>query len=179
MARPARLPIDSGTQNWDAKIDTNTEVTFDAPLPIHQHVGDETDLESTFPAASYDRCLVWVNHVAHGHWLEMFSDGISWQIIRVEHQYDELTSTSAQTVAHDFVHFTGTGTMDYDLLPAGQWGGRTVFVRNDKASGTLNLDPNGSEEINGGGAGAALVLAVGSTATLFSNDTEIFASIQL
>lgn len=178
MTRPLKNDIDSGIQAWDGKIDDNDEALFNAPIPIHEHVGDETDLQATFPASAYDRCLVWVDHSVHGHWLLMFSDGSSWRILQTVQQYNALTVTTSQTLAHEFVRFTSTGTVDFDFLPAAQWGGRSVIIRNDKSSGTLNLDPNASENINGV-SGGPLALAIGSTATVFSDGTELYASIQL
>jgi hypothetical protein len=78
MARPTKNDIDSGIQNWHQKIDDNDEVLFNGPLPIHVHTGDETDLAATFPVASYDRCIVVVNHSALG-WTLYASDGTTWQ----------------------------------------------------------------------------------------------------
>ncbi len=77
MARPGKLTIDATVQNWDAKLDSNSEVVFNGPLPIHEHVGDQTDIASTFPPASYDRCEVWVNHTVLG-WSRYVSDGTNW-----------------------------------------------------------------------------------------------------
>jgi hypothetical protein len=77
MARPTKNDINSGIQSWDAAIDDNDEVLFNAPLPIHEHTGDESDLASTFAAASYDRCAVWVDHTTLG-WSLYVSDGTNW-----------------------------------------------------------------------------------------------------
>lgn len=78
MARPTKNDIDSGIQNWHQKIDDNDEVLFNGPLPIHVHTGDETNLAATFPVASFDRCLVVVNHSTLG-WTLYASDGTTWQ----------------------------------------------------------------------------------------------------
>ena len=177
MARPAKLDIDSGIQNWHQKIDDNDEVILNGPLPIHEHTGDESDIEATFPAASFHRCLVWVDHTVDG-WSLYVSDGIIWEGFREDHLHFEFSATTSQTTAHDFVEFTGTGTVDYDLLPAASWGGKFLHLRNDKSSGTMNVDPNGSEEINSLGAGVAANPAAGETIVLFSNGVKIFASIQ-
>lgn len=178
MARPTKNDIDSGIQNWDGKIDDNDEILFNGPIPFHKHVGDETDLEATFPAALYEQTLVWINHSIYGHWTLMCSNGTSWQVLPSVDQYSEFSATTSQTVAHDFVRFVSTGTVEYDFLPAAQWGGRSMRIRNDKTTGTLNLDPNGSENINGV-SGGPLAIAVGETATVFSNGIELFVSIQL
>lgn len=77
MARPSRDTIQSGVNGWDASVNDNFTRTFDRPIAIHEHVGDESDLASTFPAASYDNCLVWVNHTVDG-WTPYHSDGSTW-----------------------------------------------------------------------------------------------------
>ena len=77
MARPSKNDIDSGIQNWDGKIDDNDEALMNAPIPIHEHTGDETDLASTFAAGSYDRCAVWVDDTTHG-WSLYVSNGSAW-----------------------------------------------------------------------------------------------------
>lgn len=177
MARPTKLDINSGIQGWDGKIDDNDEAIFNAPFPIHEHTGDQTDLESTFPAASYDRCMVWVDHTALG-WTLYVSDGSSWVIFDpTRKEYFNLTATTSMAAVHRgaFVRFTSTGTVDFDLEPAANWRNQTVLVRNDKSSGTLNLDPNGSENINGV-SGGPLVVAAGATAMVYSTGSEVFVS---
>jgi len=77
MARPTKNDIDSGIQSWDGKIDDNDEALFNAPMPIHEHSGDETDLASTFAAAAYDRCFVMVDDTTYG-WSLFISDGTNW-----------------------------------------------------------------------------------------------------
>ena len=77
MARPTKNDINSGIQGWDGAMDDNDEALFNAPLPIHEHTGDESDLEATFAAAAHDRCHVMVDHTTHG-WSLYVSDGTSW-----------------------------------------------------------------------------------------------------
>jgi len=77
MARPTKNDIDSGIQAWDGKIDDNDEALFNAPLPMHAHTGDETDLQATFAAAAYDQCHVMVDHTTLG-WSLYVSDGTTW-----------------------------------------------------------------------------------------------------
>ena len=179
MTRPTKNDIDSGIQGWDGKIDDNDDALFNAPLPIHEHTGDETDIEATFPAAAHDRCLVWINHTVLGFTLYI-SDGTSWLIADSrERSYLNLTSTTTQTTGDQFVHFTGTGTVDYDLLAVASWAGSTVTLRNDKSSGTMNIDPNGSEVINALGAGNPLVVTAGETVTIYNNGTQLYASVAL
>lgn len=178
MARPTKNDIDSGIQGWDGKIDDNFEVLFNGPLPIHFHVGDETDLEATFPAAAFEACIVWVDDTVLGTVLYV-SNGTEWTVLnRITQSFKNLTSTTSQMLSDEFVQFTGTGTVDYDLLPAADWDGLAVTLRNDKSSGTMNIDPDGSEVINALGAGAPFVVAAGETATIFCNGTQLFVSIQ-
>lgn len=77
MARPTRIAILNGNQGWDGSLETNLQNVFDRPFPTDEHSGDESDLESTFPAASYDRCSIWVNHSTLG-WSLYVSDGTAW-----------------------------------------------------------------------------------------------------
>lgn len=77
MARPTKNDIDSGIQGWDGKMDDNDEALFNAPIPIHEHTGDESDLQSTFAAAAHDRCAVWVDDTSTG-WSLYVSDGTNW-----------------------------------------------------------------------------------------------------
>ena len=78
MARPARDTIQNGVNGWDATINDNLIRLFDRPLAIHEHTGDESDLAATFAAASYDNCLVWVDHTVTG-WTLYHSDGSTWE----------------------------------------------------------------------------------------------------
>lgn len=178
MARPTRIPIDDGVNDWDALINDNLEALFDGPLPVHASASlTESNLESTFPAASFDRCLVWVNHSVVGYTL-YWSDGTSWIPFGARQPATNLTATTTQVRADVFVRFTGAGSVDYDFLAAASWAGRTVVIRND-AGAAIDLDPNGSETINGGGAGVALSLAAGSTARVYSTGAALFADISL
>jgi len=179
MARPSKNAIDSGIQNWDGKIDDNDSVLFNGPIPIHEHVGDETNIEVTFPAAMYDRCFVWVNHTILGFTLYV-SDGTLWLIDDArERAFINLTSTTSMALADQFVQFTGVGTVNYNLLPVAQWIGQTCTIRNDKTTGTLNIDPNGLEVINALAGGAPFILTIGSTATIYNNGTQLYISVSL
>ena len=77
MARPSKTDITSGLQNWDASVDSNFDVVLGGPFPVAEHTGDESDLASTYPAASYARCMIWVDHSTLG-WKLYVSDGSSW-----------------------------------------------------------------------------------------------------
>lgn len=81
MAKPALTPIDSSSQNnWDAILNDNFVKLTGAPFPMHRYTGgDEVALESAFPAAAHEDCLVWITHSTAGNTL-MASDGTSWEI---------------------------------------------------------------------------------------------------
>lgn len=179
MSRPLKIPIGSGTNDWDALLNDDLDILFDGPLPIHASASlTESNVESTFPAAQHDRCLVWVNHSVVGYTL-YWSDGTGWIPVKgVRQPQTNLTATTTQLRADVRVRYTGAGSVDYDFLAAASWAGRTVEIRND-AGATINLDPDGSETINGGGAGAPLVLAVGSTARVYSTGTALLADVSL
>jgi len=79
MARPAPEPIVSQNQGWAGRVDDNFDLTFNRPFAIMLHSGDESDIESTWPAANYDKCFAWVNHSVNG-WEFWFSNGTTWAI---------------------------------------------------------------------------------------------------
>jgi hypothetical protein len=110
MARPAKNDIDSGIQNWHQKIDDNDEALFNGPLPIHEHTGDESDLQSTFPAASFDRCLVMVDHSTLG-WSIYGSNGTSWQRVALldAEAVTALTDSTGGSANDTLVAISGSG----------------------------------------------------------------------
>jgi hypothetical protein len=77
MARPTRDNIQNGVQGWDSTINDNLIKILDQPYPIPLHSGDETDLASTYAAASFDKCIIWVDHTVAG-WVLYRSNGTSW-----------------------------------------------------------------------------------------------------
>lgn len=179
MPRPTSIPINDGVNDWDALINDDLDIILNGPLPIHANASlTESNVAATFPPGSYDRCLVWVNHSIVGYLL-YWSDGTTWiPSTQGRMPTRSLSSTTTQGAADVRVRYTGAGSVDYDLLAAASWSGRTVIVRNDSGA-TINLDPNGSETINALGAGNPLVLAVGSTARVFSDGTALFADVSL
>jgi hypothetical protein len=79
MARPEYSELQNGVAAWDAVVNGNFEKVFANPYPIPLHSGDEADLEATYPAASHDKCWIYVNHTVYG-WTIYESDGASWAI---------------------------------------------------------------------------------------------------
>jgi hypothetical protein len=117
MARPTKNDIDSGIQSWDGKIDDNDEALFNAPLPIHEHTGDESDLQATFPAASYDRCTVMVDHTTLG-WSYYVSDGVAWNRMGAMEQTPTIVDLTDST--------GGTGNDTVVAVPAINGSGATT-----------------------------------------------------
>lgn len=116
MARPSKNDIDSGNQNWDGKIDDNDEALFNAPIPIHEHVGDESDLQAAFPAAAYDRCAVWVDDTVQG-WSLYVSDGTAWnRMLSVDSiaALTDLTDSTGGSTDGTLVAISGSGA-DADI----------------------------------------------------------------
>lgn len=178
MSRPLNIPIDNGVNGWDTLLNDNLEIILDGPFPAHADAAlTESNLQSTFPAASYDRCIVWVNHSVVGYTL-YWSDGTAWIPFGARLPQTSLTATTTQVRGDVWVRYSGAGAVDYDFLPAAQWAGREITIRNDAVL-AINLDPDGTETINGGGAGVALSLAAGSTARVRSDGTALFAAISL
>lgn len=175
MARPVYVDIASGNNGWDGRMDDNFDVAGSAPMPIHESASlTESNLEATFPAAQYDRCVVWVNHSIVGYAL-YWSDGTSWIPYGSERMPKrEVSATTTQLAADKWVRFTGAGSVDYDFLAVASWKGRTVYIRND-SSGNVNLDPNGTENING--SSTSLVLATTKTAVVYNDGSALFAGI--
>lgn len=175
MSRPIKVDILSGVQGWDGDVDDNFEVLFDAPIPLPQPASlTESNLQSTYPAASFDRCVVWVNHSVVGYTL-YWSDGTGWiPVVGIRSPKRQSSVTITQLREDVFVRFTGAGVVDYDFLTASAWAGRTVVIRNDSV-GMVSLDPNASELING--VSGSLVLMPTKTAHVYSDGTELFAAI--
>lgn len=180
MARPATVDINAGNQGWDGRMDDNFDIITEAPLPIYESaaITSLAALETAFPAAAHDRCFAWINLTTYGYTL-CVSNGTAWVTYGEDRRpIRGATGTISQLITDRFVRFTGAGAFDYDFLAVASWPGRTVEVRNDTA-GAVNLDPNGSETINGGGAGVALALAAGSTARIYNDGTALYAAVSL
>lgn len=150
MARPLKLDIDSGMQNWDGKIDDNFEVLFDGPIPFHASASlTEANLQSTFPAASYERCVVWVNHSVFSYLL-YFSDGTNWRPYGTDTRITT-AHTGAATLngREQVVLLSGSPPYTITLAPAANWRGRTLVLKLLVAGGTVTIDGSGAETIDG------------------------------
>lgn len=151
MARPAIVPVNQGIEGWDAFEQTNFAILMSAPLPIYENATlTESTIAATFPAASYDRCIVWVNHSVYGYTL-FRSDGTSWfpfdarrRIVR------DLTGTATLTTAEQAEIITVSAGLPFTVnLPSiATTKGRT-FTFKTLIAGTLTLDASGAETIDG------------------------------
>lgn len=153
MARPTRQTIDNGTNAWDSKINTNFQNLFNRPLPIALHTGDETDLEATFPAAQYDKCLIWVDHSVDG-WVIYSSNGTSWIVFSSGGGGSAIlvieTLSAVGTIADTTSLAVLSGTTYTATLPAAAAvGAGWVLWLKKTASGTITVDGNASETIDG------------------------------
>lgn len=172
MARPAPANVSSGTQGWDVDIDDNFDILTVSPIPIPQDAAITTlaALEAAYPAASYDRCMIWINLTTYGYTL-CWSNGTAWITYGTEKRPLRSSATTiSQLITDKVVRFTGT-TNTYNLLAAASWAGMTVQGRND-GSGNLTIDPSGAETINGA---ATLTVAAGATFSIYSDGTAVYS----
>lgn len=166
MARPTLASI-SSLQAWDAPLNDNLAKLASAPIPIHESASlTEANLQSTFPAAAHDRCLVWVNHTVVGYTLYE-SDGTRWRPFGPRQPMRTNAGAITLGEADLFSRFTGT-TATWGLAPVANMAGYEIVVKND-GSGNLTLDANASETIDGA---TTLVVASGDSVRLHCDGTE-------
>lgn len=163
--------INNGEAAWDAKINDATLNIFDRPFAIHEHTGDETDLEATFPAANNDRTLVWVDHSVDG-WTLYYSDGTVWAALTTSggggSSNDIEAISGAATIANGTEIAVCSGTTYTVTLPAAATvgAGKLLYVKKT-ASGDITIDGNASETIDGD---ATYVLTEDEQAVLLVSD---------
>lgn len=172
MSRPTRKALDSGVSGWDALVNDNEIQIYDRPFPMHIHTGDQTDIASTFAAASYDQCFLLVDHTVLGHVL-YFSNGTSWELWA--QRKNLRTTTGAVTmVADDGVILCDddSGNYDVDLPPPADAKGRVYQIKRIGASDVATVVPNVSEDIDG--AASFVLAAQYQSVTLTSDGTDWF-----
>lgn len=152
MARPTPTTISQGLEGWDAFLNTNFANTFTKPFPIHENASlTEATLAATFPAASYDRCLVWVNHTSYGYLLYQ-SNGTDWlPYAQAERSLSRtVTGSATLTSAETSSLILAGGSLPYTInLPAAStMRGRRLSFKT-LVSGTLTIDASGAETIDG------------------------------
>ena len=169
MARPSRDTIQSGVNGWDATTNDNFIRLYDRPLAIHEHVGDESDLASTFAAASYDNCIVWVNHTVDG-WVPYHSDGSTWEklFIRFASDFTSLPDTpssySGESLKLVRVN-VGETALEFTTPPAGTFLGLT-----DVAPSTFVGQASKIVAVNVGETALEFVVAAAATTFLGLSD---------
>jgi hypothetical protein len=157
MARPTRLTLDASALAWDAKVNTNFQNVYNRPLAIAEHEGDESDLESAFPAAQYDRCLIWVDDTSEG-WVLYFSNGSTWAILETgagggggggPMSIDLISGTDTiQSTENTLAICSGT-TYTVTMPSASAVGaGHRVTVKRT-SSGVITVDGDSSDTIDG------------------------------
>jgi len=99
MARPSRVPIQSGQVSWDADVSDNFKALFDGPFPMFEDTEalDFTAIEARYPAADYDRCMYSqnVNDGAFVGYYVLWSDGVDWHTL-AKHVADHADLTTSQ-----------------------------------------------------------------------------------
>jgi hypothetical protein len=148
--RPETFDLDQGLEAWDAIANANRAKGFEQPLPVHEHDGDESDLESAFPAAQFGNSLVWVNHSVLG-WVLYCTDGNSaWrQYSQRERTSFRLFGTAGTLDDWDrVVFYNGGSPATLVLAPAANTVGAIVHLK-QIGTGTLTVDANGAENIDG------------------------------
>lgn len=150
MARPTLTPIDQ-LEAWDTDYNDNLTKITGQPFPIRESASlTEANLASTYPAASFDRCLVWVNHTVLGYTLYR-SDGTNWHAFDPQRRTSRsVTGVETLTTAEPADILLCSGTLPYTVtLPAAAtMRGRTLTFKT-LVSGTLTLDGSGAETIDG------------------------------
>ena len=171
MARPTFADIAANSNGWDAAFNQLKDGMVQKPYAMHLHTGDESDLESTFPAAAYEQCFVLVDHTVLGKTLYFSADvgGTPTWVPYSSVQKELVTSivgAHTQTRADRRIHAGGTYPYQISLLPAAQWAGETILVK-ALSTGTLTVAANGAELIDGA---ASFPLTVQYSAFYFYSD---------
>jgi hypothetical protein len=172
MSRPIHVPLNNGNQGWDSTVNDNFTQAFSAPFPIDEHAGDESNLQSTFAAAAYDRCLIWVDHTVLG-WTLYFSDGANWAPYSSEKRAaTAITTTAALAGTERVVLLAGSPTYTVTLAPAADWAGETIDFKLTVSGGIVTLDGDGAETIDGASTYVGLA-AQYDHVRLYSDGTNI------
>lgn len=137
MPKPTRDNIQNSLNGWDATINNNFIKTMDGPLPVFLHTGDETDIESSFPAASHNECLVMVDHTVVGMSLYVVdkdhpSGSAKWVAFSTFNSAAHTARNTTSSIGDDEI-FTLTnpaGAITLTMPLASRTAGKTFVVKN-------------------------------------------------
>lgn len=137
MAKPSRENVQSGLNGWEGSINNNFVKLFDRPVPVFLHTGDETDLETGFPAAGYEEALCVVNHTTLGLTLYLVdknhpSGSAKWIPLGAYLSNPPVVANTSQTLDWDARQVISNpgGPITLTLRPAGQVPGKVINVKN-------------------------------------------------
>jgi len=154
MARYSRKIPGSAETAWDGKVNDNFQNIFDRPIPLYFHNDTLADLQSTFAAGSYDHTLAWALYKTAGSGdVPIASDASAYRLLSNWTFMRKLRQEASTTYAVDaddmIVVTTGASSFDVDLEAlAAANEGRELLVFHE-GTGTITIDPNGSDTING------------------------------
>lgn len=136
MTRPLKTAVPSGVEGWDSELNDSLDTLFDGPLPPHEwpSTGTKTlaELETQYPAASFDRCLVNLNETTRG-WVMCWSNGTAWRVVSNEPAAVALTDAASIAVDAAALGPAGTGrvtlTANRALAnPSGGFDGQVITI---------------------------------------------------
>lgn len=171
MAKPSRDAIQNGLNGWDSTVDNNFIRLFDRPPPIFLHTGDESDIESSFPAASHEECIVVVDHTVLGLQLYIVdknhpSGSGRWVLQAAQDSHAPIVRNSASTLDWDDrrVLSNPAGNITLVLRPAGEVAGKDIVVKN---LSLFEVELSAASQIDG--AGTFTLVAQQQSVTLYSD----------
>lgn len=175
MARPTRKNLMNGQAAWDALVNDNLLLLFDKPFALHRHAGDESDLETTYPAADYENCLVWVEHSTLGWVIYYNTDGVTWRVLGIGQTRDILTLTSGSPhsldESADVVIVSSSTAYTVNLPDPADFEGKTLTVKSI-GTGLVTVNTPSTETVDGA---ASYVLGQYQAVSLISDGTDWFA----
>jgi hypothetical protein len=157
MAKPSRDNIQNGNQGWDATVNNNFIRLYDRPMPVFLHTGDQTDVATSFPPASYEECLVIVDHTVVGLTPYMVdknhpSGSATWVPLGMRHagKRPPTFHTGSVTLGYDELLVIGNpgAIATYTFQPVADMAGLTVTIKNVSAF-VITADADGAETIDG------------------------------
>lgn len=153
MAKPSRDQVQNGLNGWDADVNNNFIRLFDRPLPVFLHTGDESDIQSSFPAASHEECIVVVDHTVIGltpYIVDKNHPSASprWVPMGAALPLPPVVRSTTSTLDWDdrVVLSNPGGAITLTLRPAGEVAGKTITIKN---LSTFQVDVASASSIDG------------------------------